>query len=59
MGENRYLPIRFFEAWMKYIAGVHKKKDEVEKETYAYRNDILLASQRSTHIEEDLMGRLT
>jgi len=32
---NRYLPIRFFEAWMKYIAG--EKKDEVEKETYAYR----------------------
>ena len=34
-GPNRYLPIRFFEAWMKYIAG--EKKDEVEKETYAYR----------------------
>ena len=32
---NRYLPIRFFEAWMKYIAG--EKKDEVGKETYAYR----------------------
>ena len=32
---NRYLPIRFFEAWMKYIAG--EKKDEVDKETYAYR----------------------
>ena len=32
---NRYLPIRFFEAWMKYIAG--EKKNEVEKETYAYR----------------------
>ena len=31
---NRYLPIRFFEAWMKYIAG--EKKDEVGK-NYAYR----------------------
>lgn len=34
-GPNRYLPIRFFEAWMKYIAG--EKSGEVEKETYAYR----------------------